>query len=65
MDQIATELHLGSAWIAAKGRGPTLAFMLMGYLLQRIEKIKVPGAYLRSLLKMVNQRQDGWNLLLQ
>lgn len=65
MDQIAAELHLGSAWTAAKGRGPTLAFMLMGYLLQRIEKIEVPGAYLRSLLKRIRERPDGWTLLLQ
>lgn len=65
MDQIAKELHLGAAWAKAKGRGPTLAFMLLGYVLQRIEKIEVPGAYLWSLLSSIDQRQDGWKLLLQ
>jgi replication initiation protein RepC len=65
MDQIAAELHLGSAWRAAKDQGPTLAFMLLGYTLQRIEKIETPGAYLRSLLQRIEQGQDATNLLMQ
>lgn len=65
MDQIAKELHLGPAWAYAKSKGPTLAFMLLGYLLQRIERVEVPGAYLRGLLNLIDQRQDGWRLLLQ
>lgn len=64
LDQIASELHLGSAWTAAKSHGPTLAFMLLGYTLQRIEKIQTPGAYLRSLLQRIEQGQDATELLL-
>lgn len=65
MDQVAAELHLGNAWRAAKDHGPTLAFMLLGYTLQRIEKIQTPGAYLRSLLQRIEQGQDPAELLLQ
>lgn len=65
MDQIATELHLGSAWTSAKNKGPTLAFMLLGYLLQRIERIEAPGAYMRSLLQRIDLGQDPTELLLR
>lgn len=65
MDSIAKELHLGNAWRAAKEHGPTLAFMLLGYTLQRIEKIESPGAYLRSLLSRIDLGQDASELLLR
>ncbi|AHD12121.1 plasmid replication protein RepC-4 (plasmid) [Phaeobacter gallaeciensis DSM 26640] len=65
MDQIASELHLGSTWAAAKAKGPAVAFMLLGYILQRIERINVPGAYLRDLLQRIEQANDGWKLLMQ
>jgi len=63
MDQMALELHLGAAWTAAKRLGSTLSFMLMGYLLQKVEKIKRPGAYLRTLTLELEHDQGNWRSL--
>lgn len=64
LDQIAKELHLGTAWTTAKNYGQTIAFMLLGYTLQRIEKIESPSAYLRSLMSRIDLGQDACELLL-
>jgi len=50
MDELAAQLGLGPLWFRIKELGPGLSFMVLGYILERIETIKIPKAYARTLL---------------
>jgi replication initiation protein RepC len=49
MDSIAAEIGLGRSWTKARRAGHQAAFVLMGYVLQRIERLDHPAAYLSAL----------------
>jgi replication initiation protein RepC len=51
MDDIARQVGLGTIWAKARQTGPQVAFMLLGYVLQRIERIDHPSAYMGSLIQ--------------
>ena len=65
MDELASHLHLGAVWITAKEQGNAAKFMLLGYLLERIDTIKAPRAYARRLMADIGAGALGWDALLK
>ncbi len=64
MADLAQGLDLGKSWEKALETGPTLSFMLLGYLLQRVEGIRSYRAYLYSLLTKIETGALQWEKLL-
>lgn len=64
MDDLAKQLALKSAWEKTKEKGPTLAFLLLGYILERVETIKNYQAYLVTLNKRLANGDMAWTSLL-
>lgn len=65
MDDLATQLHLGALWLEIKSLGPALSFMILGYLLERIESIDRPQAYAKTLVAGLSIRHLDWRSLLK
>lgn len=65
MDELATHLDLGQLNAEIKELGPALRFMILGYLLERIETIKVPRAYATRLLHGLRAGTLSWQSLLR
>jgi replication initiation protein RepC len=56
MDNLANQLALGQTWYAMKSsQSPAVRFLLLGYLLQKVDTIKSPRAYFSSLLGKIEQ----------
>ncbi len=56
MDQLADHMLLGETWYAMKSsHGPAVRFMVLGYILQRVENIQSHRAYLTSLMSKIEQ----------
>lgn len=64
MQEIADHLHLGSLWYKIQALGPALAFMLLGYLLERVETITSPKAYASTLYNRFSADSSDRNSLL-
>jgi len=64
MGNIANYLHLGDLWSDIKDRGPTLSFMILGYLLERSDQISTPRAYATVLIKKWDAGLLDWQTLL-
>ncbi len=64
MDDVATQLHLGSVWFSIQDLGPALSFMVLGYILERIETIQAPKAYAQTLLSRLRENRLDWRTLL-
>ncbi|MES0828179.1 helix-turn-helix domain-containing protein [Ruegeria sp. SCP11] len=75
MDQLADHMRLGEGWYAMKSsHPPAIRFMVLGYILQRVEEVRSHRAYLtwimnkidrgemepRTLLIPQKTRRDGW-----
>ena len=56
MDHIANCLGLGTAWTRARELGPATAFMLLGYLLERQDKLRSPRRYAIRLIEDLGQK---------
>lgn len=54
MHDLAGHLDLRTVWPKVQALGPTLQFMVLGYLFERVSKIKTPRAYALHLLKRLN-----------
>lgn len=58
MDQLADHMQLGESWYAMKSSyGPALRFMVLGYVLQRVERIQSHRAYLKSIMTKIERRE--------
>lgn len=64
MDDLAIQLALGKTWFEIKKLGPTISFMLLGYLLERIEGISNPRGYTMTLLSGLQRKTLNWQSLL-
>lgn len=65
MDELAEYIGLGSLWYEIKSLGAARKFMILGYLLERIDSIQSPRAY---AWKLCNDLKDGtveWQTLLR
>lgn len=51
LGDIARYLHLGETWFELQKAGPTCAFMVLGYVLERIGTVRSPRAYAMRLLQ--------------
>lgn len=65
MDDLAAQLQLGAVWFDIRELGPALSFMVLGYLLERIESIEKPQAYARTLLSGLGEGRLDWRTLLK
>lgn len=59
MDDIATQIGLAESWRHARTLGPKASFLLLGYILERIETIQRPVAYARYLIRLVTTSENG------
>lgn len=64
MDDLAAQLHLGPVWFTIRDLGPSLSFMVLGYILERIETIEKPKAYAQTLLSGLQENRLDWRTLL-
>jgi replication initiation protein RepC len=64
MADLANHLQLKEVWREIQSLGPALSFMMLGYILERIETIKTPKAYARSLFVGLNEGRLEWKSLL-
>lgn len=64
LDELANHLQLDDVWTDMRTLGPALSFMVLGYILERIETIKTPKAYARSLVSGLNEGRLEWKSLL-
>lgn len=64
MDDISRQMHLGETAYLMKKLGPALNFMLLGYLLERIESVKNPRRYMQSLINAYQGKRLAWQTLL-
>lgn len=64
MGDIAQHLNLGGIWFDIRKLGPARAFMMLGYLLERIDKIKNPRGYATHFLRGLNSGAIDWTSLL-
>lgn len=75
MDQLADHMKLGEGWYTMKSsHAPAIRFMILGYILQRVEIVRSHRAYLMSIMNKIDRgemdprtllipqkiRQDGW-----
>lgn len=65
MDELAAQLHLGPVWFSIRDLGPALSFMMLGYILERIETIQAPKAYAQTLLSGLHENRLNWRTLLK
>lgn len=65
MSDIAQQLRLGDIWFDAQSMGPAMSFMVMGYILERIETVQSPQAYVTTLLKQLRTQKIAWKTLLK
>jgi len=65
MSDIAQQLRLGDIWFDARSMGPAISFMVMGYILERIETVQSPQAYVTTLLKQLRTQKIAWKTLLK
>lgn len=65
MHDIAQHLRLGHHWTQIQTLGPALSFMILGYLLQRIEDIRSPRAYAIYLFKTMSCDSPDWKSMMQ
>ena len=57
MDDLARYLALGDVWQAAKAEGRTLSFMVLGYLLEKVNQLRTRQGYLVTLLtRIIHER---------
>ncbi|MGR3366524.1 helix-turn-helix domain-containing protein [Sagittula sp.] len=56
MDLIASYLGLGQVWQTVNSMGPSLAFMILGYVLERQDRIQSPRRY---AMRLVRDLQSG------
>lgn len=64
LDELASQLHLGPLWLEIRDLGPALSFMILGYILERVESIRIPRAYARTLLVGLQKNWLDWRTLL-
>lgn len=56
MDQLADHMKLGEAWYAMKSsHAPAIRFMVLGYILQRVEIVRSHRAYLTSIMNKIDR----------
>ncbi|MBP0482148.1 helix-turn-helix domain-containing protein [Sagittula salina] len=65
MDRLAREIGLRRIWPEIRALGPQRAFMLLGYLHERTEKLRNANAYARMLLSAEAQGRLDWRSLLK
>lgn len=65
MDDIAQQLNLGNTWFSIKEQGPALSFMILGYLLERIETIRNYRGYAYKLTEDLLNQNLEWESLLK
>lgn len=65
MDDLAQYLGLGSLWDTIKDMGPALSFMVLGYLIERVDYIQNPKAYAWRLMTDLTEGRVDWSALLR
>lgn len=65
MDDLSQHLGLGGLWSEIKELGPALSFMVLGYILERIDTIHRPRAYAWRLLADLNAQHIDWRHFLR
>jgi len=65
MDKIAHQMNLSQVWTTIKDKGPTLSFMILGYLLERVDNIHNHRGYAMKLIQDFDQQKINWRTLLQ
>jgi replication initiation protein RepC len=65
MDTFASQLSLGNTWFAVKDLGPTLSFMVLGYLLERVETVNNHRGYAFKLAQDLSNESIDWRTLLK
>lgn len=65
MEGIAQQLHLGNTWFTIKDFGPALSFMILGYLLERIDSINNYRGYAFKLAQDLSSKNIDWRSLLK
>jgi len=65
MHDLAQQLGLGTLWQSIKDLGPALSFMILGYLLERIDHIQNPRAYAWRLMQDLSNETVKWQSLLK
>ncbi|MDC0739617.1 helix-turn-helix domain-containing protein [Cognatishimia sp. SS12] len=65
MDQLADQLGLGYLWTEAKKMGPALSFIILGYLLERLDQIHAPRSYAWRLITSLNRGEMSWQNLMR
>ncbi|MEH6524224.1 helix-turn-helix domain-containing protein [Sulfitobacter sp.] len=65
MDQIAGQLNLGNTWFAIKDFGPTISFMILGYLMERLHTIQNHRGYAFKLVQDLSNNNLEWRTLLK
>jgi replication initiation protein RepC len=65
MNDIAGYLNLGNTWFAIKDLGPTLSFIILGYLLERTETISNHRGYAYKIAQDLSNKNLDWRTLLK
>ncbi|MEM9522908.1 MAG: helix-turn-helix domain-containing protein [Pseudomonadota bacterium] len=65
MEEMASQLCLGNLWFTIRTLGPALSFMILGYLMERVETISNPKAYAWHLHEGLKTGTLDWRTLLR
>ncbi len=65
MGDIAGQLNLGDTWYAIQKFGPALSFMILGYLLERVDTISNHRGYAFKLAQDLSNKSLDWRTLLK
>lgn len=64
MQDKAHGLSLGQVWPRIQRTGATLSFVMLGYLLEKAEKLRNPAAYATALLMKLQKDPEFWRSLI-
>lgn len=56
LDEISQQLRLGPTWWKCKEMGAGISFVLLGYILERVDQVENHSAYMASLIKRLENR---------
>lgn len=65
MQDLSDHLGFGALWLDIKTLGPALSFMLLGYVLERVDTIQNPKGYAWRLMQELQENHDAWQSLLR
>ncbi len=65
MESIAKQLRLGNTWFTIRDLGPALSFIILGYLLERIDSISNYRGYAFKLAQDISSKSIDWQSLLK